>query len=261
MEYLRTEIKTGVVILVCLVLLIALIIGITGTKNLGKKNNIIVLYKNVGGLDGGAPVNFAGLEVGSVEGLGLIAPALKKKHPDYNIAVKIEVSSTTPVKDDSIIQIRTMGYLGTKYIDISSGSPGADRVENSEIILGYSPQDINDILDFVAQALQEWKPKITRIMDNIEIMVGEKGIITDALADFSKLMNDADDVIVVNKEDIRGIMKNLNVTSEHLKEFAADVKAHPWKLLFKGKEDKKKKTEGGTKRRMGRPTGNFGPRK
>lgn len=40
------------------------------------------------------------------------------------------------------------------------------------------------------------------------------------------------------KDNVPSIMKNLEVTSKNFEEFSADIKKHPWKLLFKTKEKK-----------------------
>ena len=42
--------------------------------------------------------------------------------------------------------------------------------------------------------------------------------------------------ILTNQEKIDVIVTNIESTTENVKELTADLKAHPWKLLFKGKE-------------------------
>lgn len=239
MEYFKTEIKTGTVVLVCLSLLLVLTIGISGTKTLGRTYNATVLFKNIGGLNKDAPVNFSGFEVGNVKDIRLTTPKERKLYPEYNIAVCVKINAKTVIKEDSIIQIRTLGYLGLKYIDISSGSPESLRIKPHQVILGFTPQDINDIIDFIGKTLKEIKPKIVNILNGIEDIAGEDGTLTFTIDELRDLIKDADEVIEVNRDDLRALIANLTKASESLKDFAKDVKDHPWKLLIKSKPEKK----------------------
>lgn len=253
MEYFKTEIKTGTAVLICLSLLVLLTVGISGTKTLGRTYGITVLFKNIGGLDKDAPVNFSGFEVGTVKDIRLTTPEERKLNPGYNIAIRLKINAKTIVKEDSIVQIRTLGYLGLKYIDISSGSPESDPIKPGQLILGFTPQDVNDIIDFVGKTLKEIKPKIVNILNGIEDITGENGSLTITIDELQKFVKDADEVIEVNRDDIRTLIANLTKASESLKKFAKDVEENPWKLLIKSKKPKEtKKVEPRRRRRIDR---------
>jgi len=243
MEYYKTELKTGAVVLFCLALLISLIVGISGTKTLGKTYTFVALFKNIGGLETDAPVDFSGFEVGNVKAIRLTTAEEKKKNPDYNVAVTMKLASDAIVRKNSVIQIKTVGYLGLKYIDISAGTFSTDRLADGEMILGYTPQDINEIIEFVGSTLKELKPKVTNILNGIQNLVGESGSITVTVDELNKLIHNADDVITVNKEDLRNLIANLNQASTHLKAFSADIEDNPWKLLIKSKKKDKTKSK------------------
>lgn len=244
MDYFKSEIRTGLVVLICFVLLISLVIGINGTKTLATTSSYTLLFKDVVGLEEDAPVNYAGYEVGKIKAIRLANTKERSLYPEYNIAASIIIDSNVIIKDNSVTQIKSMGYLGLKYIDISSGSLGSQHIEPKSTILGYTPQDINEIMDCVGSFIKEIKPKINKILDGINNMVGEEGSITLAVEELSALIKDADEMIVVNKEDIRNIIKNLNETGKHLKAFSADIENNPWKLLRKTSNKKKDEEEG-----------------
>lgn len=239
MEYLKTEIKTGATVLVCLALLILLTIGISGTKTLGRTYTTTVLFKNVGGMDKDAPVNFSGFEVGNVKDIRLTTPKERKLYPKYNIAVHIKINANTVIKEDSIVQIRTLGYLGLKYIDITAGTPESKEVERGEVILGFTPQDVNDIIDMIGKTLEHIKPKLINIINGMENVIGDNGTLTLAIDELRNLIKDADDVIVLNRDDVRALISNLTKASDSLKVFAKNIEENPWKLLIKSKPKKK----------------------
>ncbi len=243
MEYFKTEVKTGAVILISLALLIMLIVGISGTKTMGRTYNYTVLFKNVSSLDTDAPVNYSGFEVGKVKGIRLTSKKEREKHPEYNIAVKITLNSLATVREDSIIQIKTLGYLGLKYLDITVGDPSSKEIKPGSTILGFTPQDINEIIEMVGSIIKEINPKVQRILDGIEKIVGPQGTLTVAIAELKAFVTNANEVVVVNRDDIRALIANLSATSENLKNFSADIEEHPWKLLIKSKSKKEEQAE------------------
>lgn len=240
MEYFKTEIKTGIVVLACIALLLALILGISGTKTIGRNYNVTVLFKNIGGMDKDAPVNFAGFEVGNVKDIRLTTPKERELHPKYNLAISMKVSANTIIKEDSIIQIRTLGYLGLKFIDISAGTPESQLVKRGQILLGFTPQDVNDIIDMIGKTLRQIKPQIINIINGMEDVIGESGTLTLAIAEMRSLIKNADEVIIVNRDDVKAMIKNLAKASDSLKAFTKDIEEHPWKLLIKTKPPKEK---------------------
>ena len=110
-------------------------------------------------------------------------------------------------------------------------------------MLGFTPQDINDIIEMIGQFIKEIRPKLTRIIDGIEKLVGPEGTITEAVEELNDMIRNADEVIVVNKDKIKELISNLNATGENLKEFSADIKEHPWKLLIKSKSKSQEEKE------------------
>ena len=185
-------------------------------------------------------MNFAGFEVGEVKSLRLTNTKERNQHPEYNIAAKLRINSNAVVKEDSIVQIKTLGYLGLKYIDISPGSPNSVLVKHKQIILGFTPQDVNEIIEMVGNIINEINPKIQRILDGIDNIVGEDGTLTTTIEELRGLINNADNVITVNKENVQKLITNLTSASINLKEFSSDIKDNPWKLLIKSKNKDKK---------------------
>lgn len=219
MEYYRTEIKTGIMAIICIAILVSATFYVGGSKMWGTAYTLNVAFKSVGGLELDAPVQYAGLEVGMIKAIRIMTKEEKEKFPDCTILANIVIDKLAQIKEDSSIQIKTMGFMGLKYIDITPGSTGSKIVQPGSLIKGEISQDIDQIMDSVGEVIDEIKPTIT---------------------DLNKLINDADEVIVVNKEDIHKIVTNLSVATEHLKQFAEDIKEHPWKLLIRTPEKKEK---------------------
>lgn len=244
MEYYRSEIKTGIMVVVCIFILLFVTFFIGGSKMFGGTYDLYVVYKNIGGLTLDAPIYFAGLKAGKVKAMRILTKSEKEKYPGNSVMVNIILDNLVNVKKDSKIAIKTLGFMGLRYIDITPGAENAEVITPDSIVMGETAQDINEVMVSVGQIIDQIKPRTGSIMAGIDNIVGENGSLQTTIVDLQKFVNDADDVIVINKDDIQKIISNLSAATESLKGFADDIKKHPWKLLIKSsdKPQKKEKT-------------------
>ncbi|MGJ3232668.1 MAG: MlaD family protein [Oceanicaulis sp.] len=84
----------------------------------------VVFEGPVRGLRNASEVRFNGIQVGEVTDLGL--------NPDNpgEVIARIRVDAATPIKVDSTAQLEPQGLTGLSYIQVSSGSPEAARLES-----------------------------------------------------------------------------------------------------------------------------------
>jgi phospholipid/cholesterol/gamma-HCH transport system substrate-binding protein len=94
-------------------------------------------FPSVGGLKVGSPVEIAGVQIGSVNGIHLV---------DDQARVVMSIRSGITLQEDSIASIKTKGLIGEKFIRISPG--GSDRAipPNGKIREVEPPVDLEDLL-------------------------------------------------------------------------------------------------------------------
>ena len=99
-------------------------------------------FDNVKGLNDGAEVRVGGIHKGSVKRIDL------PSQPDEKVTVVMDLDSGTRdiVKKDSVASIRSEGLVGDKYVEISFGSKGAERVKDWDSIGSLPPQDVSDLI-------------------------------------------------------------------------------------------------------------------
>jgi phospholipid/cholesterol/gamma-HCH transport system substrate-binding protein len=150
------EIRVGLLILAALAVL-GIGIFVLGQKNnlFKSKNHYYVELSSVSGLKPGNPVQLNGVDVGAVERVELPANPWRGL-----IRVWIAVESRyarrirgpqgtqvqVPGQAPSVARIKTLGLLGDKFIDLSSGSPGYERIPDGGAIPAAQATNVDALL-------------------------------------------------------------------------------------------------------------------
>lgn len=182
----------------------------TGKLTLKKDGYFIyVVFNDITGLDKKAPVMLNGLEVGKVLDI----------KPSYEgdltrMILKLWLAKDVMVRENPVISIKSSGLVGGKFVQISS-CEGKQIIKPGSLIYGKTSLDLDSL------------------MENVQTISG------DLSRQMNALISALRSPVEQNRPSIDGIIKNLEATSKNFEEFSADVKKHPWKLLFKTKENKK----------------------
>jgi phospholipid/cholesterol/gamma-HCH transport system substrate-binding protein len=100
-------------------------------------------FHRINGLQTGAPVTLAGVNVGAVKSIGFPPDP----HADY-VVVKMWIvdKDRARVRADSVAQISTMGLLGDKYIELTGGTPDSPSITPNQVLASEDPIDLQSIL-------------------------------------------------------------------------------------------------------------------
>lgn len=144
-----SDLKVGIMLLVAIVILIVIILLIGKEVPLfSKKYKLVTYLDNVSGLKEASLVMLAGVEVGIVDRV-YFEENLKK------VAVVLSVSKKYQgwIRSDSIANVKTMGALGDKYVDITIGSPQFDVIKDGGNINGSSGAEIDQLISNATEAI------------------------------------------------------------------------------------------------------------
>lgn len=123
MQYFRPEVRVGVLLFCTLALFIAaaLVVGKLNTLWV-PKHEYTVLLPTANLLRNRAQVSYAGSPVGEVTAIRLRSEAARaREHPDYPVAVTVVLQGDIPLRTDARLELRTDGFIGERYVDISPG--------------------------------------------------------------------------------------------------------------------------------------------
>lgn len=138
------EVKVGLLVLAALVVL-AISIFLVGTKEhlFVPKNRYSIQFSTASGLNEGNPVQLNGVDVGSVEEISLPEEVSKEK---LTVWIRVERRYGERIREDSEAKIKTLGLLGDKYVDITSGSSEAKVIPNGGEIPAAPATDVDRLI-------------------------------------------------------------------------------------------------------------------
>jgi phospholipid/cholesterol/gamma-HCH transport system substrate-binding protein len=210
MRKFANEFKVGLFFVLCIVGLVYLVFS-TGKVNVKKEGyRIYVLFDEVAGLNKKAPVALNGLEVGKVEDIRVVYEGDTTK-----IKLTLWLDKAARVRENPVISIKTMGLMGEKYIQIASHA-GKSFVAPESVFAGKPYMD----LDVVMEQAQSLSEDISGLTDEVK-----------------KIALDINDTVSQNKDNVNRIVESIEATTKNFEDFSADIKMHPWKILFKTKEE------------------------
>ena len=166
----RTKSRVGIIVFAALVLLAGAIVTIGGrTGFFLARTRYTARFPNSQGLVEGNQVRLAGVVVGAVRGIGVP----KQPGEDLTIDLDIERRYQHLIKTDSRVQIKTIGLLGDKYLEVTPGSPDKpDLPPGSEIPSIRTPE-----LDRILASSGDLVENVLSISKSLRSILGrtEKG--------------------------------------------------------------------------------------
>lgn len=232
------ELKVGIFIFIGIVILSVIIFSIGNFYTIKRGYTLEVLYCFANGINVGAPVRYAGVEVGEVQDI-LVYYDEKENKP--MVKLRIWVSQNTWINEDAKAIINTLGLLGEKYLEILPGTREARLLKNGETLRGHDPvsteeltRDTKEMLAKIADMVES----ITKVVEDEEFRVSVKKTVSNLEA-LSSEMRD----LVIQAREGNGTIGRLMSDDKlyrDIDDMILDIKANPWKLLFRPKEGRKK---------------------
>ena len=182
------------------------------------------------GLRPSSPIRFCGVDVGEVKKV-----MIKEEKGKPKVYVHAKIEKGVKIPEGSYFFINSLSLFGEKYLEINPPEESTDYIHEGDTIEGISPIPLfglfatfNQTMKEIEQFVKEGKIKTSfeNILLNIEdISLDIKGLVKD----------------MKNKQGTIGRLLYDDSLYQTTEEFLGDLKEHPWKLLHKPKETRKKK--------------------
>lgn len=143
-------------------------------------NSYFVRYGNVGGLAEGNPVQLNGVNVGRVDRIVLPEETTEE---GIEVWIQVERRYAERIRQDSLARIKSLGLLGDKYVQITSGSTRAAPIEPGGEIAADQPTDVDALIasgEDVMTDIVSTAQSLSRILERMESGEGLLGeLVTD----------------------------------------------------------------------------------
>jgi len=201
----NSTIRAGIFIFIALVVG-AVVIVVVEDVDLFKSGRIIHAYfDRVTGLEVGAKVRLAGVEVGRVEALDI---------EDNKVKVTMRVDDKGGIRSDSVAELKIVSIMGNSQIHITMGSPESPPLKGA-VIEGTRGMDFQEIADAGGSAMKQADATFLEV----QRLVVELGETQTKLSE--RIMG------LVEKYDLKveESVDNLNATSANVKEISERLNA------------------------------------
>ncbi|MCD6375684.1 MAG: MCE family protein [Caldisericaceae bacterium] len=203
------KIRLGVFIFIGLVLLVGMVLILSIEKYFKERDIYYIKYENVSvsGLDAGSAVKYLGVHIGSVEKIEINPENISQ------IIVTIGVRHGTPIKQDVVADISTIGITGLKIIELRGGTQDAPLLKPGGYIKpGRSlTEEITGKAEVIAEKIELVLNNLIKFTDP----VNQNKIWT--LRDKSQsVLNRLNHILTWTKPRLENILTNLDTSMTNL---------------------------------------------
>lgn len=217
------ELKVGIFVFGGLVILAIFVLLIGNFKSWTSGYRINFVFNFVNGVKIGAPIRFAGVDVGEVRQIKFIF-----KPEESKTKVKIEgwINKEVRIPMDSTVWVNTLGLLGEKYIEIMPGKDFKNILPKDGSLEGVDPVPMHEVAVLARNIADDLETIIQRIKDK-EGTIG-KLLYDDGL--YRKI-----EEAIKNKDGTIGRLFYDDSLYKEIEALVRDLRQHPWKLLKRTK--------------------------
>jgi phospholipid/cholesterol/gamma-HCH transport system substrate-binding protein len=164
------ELRVGILVVVGIAIAVFAVFTLGGRTGIfSPKYTLYTLMPSVSGLQKGASVRLAGVNVGSIEEVRFIEPGerdslngrMLRAYGDslgdrsLMVVFAVEEEIQDKVTRSSRAKIGTVGLLGDKYLDLEVGDPREPVLEGGDIVLNERPIDYEGLIARAAEGVEE----------------------------------------------------------------------------------------------------------
>ena len=193
MNILRTEIRTGLLVVLSLAALVALLLYLGAPGVFVPQKTFRIYFDNASGLEPGAPVLLAGRKIGRVGTLFSPVPEKDRPSPKLETIVEVKVNRSAKIFKRVKAQMTLPSILGKPVIDFTSGEEASGLADDGATFIGERQPGLADAVPAVLEKIDPALTKVSTTLDslqktadNLTRITGEGSDLPAAFAEFKK---------------------------------------------------------------------------
>ncbi len=194
------KIRLGIFLFITTVLLLVTLVIVAGKSLLEKRDHYFIQYSNISviGLQSGSSVKYYGINVGQVDDISIDINDIN------NVTVKLSLKKGTPIKEDVLATLVSVGITGIKQVELTGGTNEAKLLTpGSNIQPGTSyMEDITGKAELIAE-------KFELLLNNFIALSSE-----DNRIKVSNILTSTQDLVAENRKVLNASLGNMNALLE-----------------------------------------------
>lgn len=158
------------------------------------------------------PIKVAGINAGRIKDIELTG---------NQALITFEVLEEIKVPKDSRLRIKTVGFLGDKYLEISVGK-SEERLDSMGFLIAEEAGGMENLVKDAAEVLQDVKVIVKSVKDSLA-PAGEQSPLKTLVSDVSEMINNAKDATASMKRILGDNEAKLNKMIDDLGKFSNEL--------------------------------------
>ncbi|MDP6685811.1 MAG: MlaD family protein, partial [Candidatus Omnitrophota bacterium] len=228
------ELKVGIFIFIGLLILSIIVFSVGNFYSIKRGYTIDITFSFANGISVGAPVRYAGVEVGEVQDIGVYFDDQENKPM---VKLNIWVAQNTWINEDAKATINTLGLLGEKYLEIVPGTRQTTLLKKGDVMRGKDPVSTEELTRETKKTIA----KLDAMIGSLNEFLGDeemRGSVKNTLSNLESLSMDLRKFVTLATEGEGTIGRLLTDDKLYndIDDMILDIKKNPWKLLYKPKQ-------------------------
>ena len=161
------ELKVGAFVLASMLMFLGAFVYVANVQLRGVRIPYKTYFKDAGGLDTGSPVRFGGMKAGAITD---IRPW---REDPTKIEVLLHVREDVLINANSIATLTSLGPLGDKYLEITTGTSQARRLPPGATVPSAEPVSFDDLAKQASAIIPTVQSTLQDVQKDIDQITGD----------------------------------------------------------------------------------------
>lgn len=204
------EFKVGLMAIMSMIAVVIMSLMVTSNQSgFGKHIKYRTIISDASGIFPKTPIKVAGINAGRITSIEL---------QGNKALISFEVLDTVKITQNSELQIKAVGFLGDKFLEIRIGSSDKTLDENS-FIESIEGGGMESLVKDASEVMKDVKVIVSSIKDSL-VPPGEEAPVKVILADVQELMKNTKEVTASLKKIITGNEERMQTIIANFEEFS-----------------------------------------
>jgi len=211
----KTEIVIGLFSVIAFLILIIFTVNIQQFNIFTPKYELQVYFKQIRGLEVGAPVHVYGAATGQVAKIGYVKG-------EYPVKVVLRIRKGVKIFSNAVIRVSIAGLIGETRIDIDAGTSDNRLLGDGDIVFGAETVDMYQVLSLAPPIIEDVAETIRAVKTFVTDEENREAF-SGTLVSLDSITNRLDRILGATSDDISETAQNLREATESLNEIVRRI--------------------------------------